>query len=693
MFIRLRSRVATVLPPVLLIALTIFVFGPATVYKGNAVEFGFPLADLLSAYLIPFFGLLLLLTCIGFLLPEKLLRFYVATLFACGLLLWIQGSFLVWNYGLFDGNLINWSKYRWQGYLDLLIWLTFLVLALIFRKKIIRVISFVSWSLIVLQCVLLIVAVSGLKNNSGKTKTNWQVPADLYNYSDSLNVIHFMCDNFQTDVFLEIVKENSLESKLDGFTAFRENLANANSTSISVPSIFSGNTYDGSVSVGDFFNKSISENGFHNILFQKGFKVNFIPHIKMPHNSVTNYYSIPYLYGKSWNDECVFKATYLLDVVFFRLMPHFIKQIFYNGGNWRISPFFTESPNQKIRSVFTFMHDYINNIKGSGAKPVYHYIFIDPPHPPDWIKNDGSFSRKILEPTRENYKIQATHSLYLFIELLNQLSQKGLYDKSLIILQSDHGSSFQPIKNGITQFIGHSRTPAMLAIKRPNEKGIMKISDAQTMNSDIPATIMDILKFENNFNGLSVFSIDTMKNRQREMVIQNERYAVNGSIYNPDSWQIISALEVSKKIPDYSWGTEISFGLNGNAEIYEGAGWNIPEGNGQTTEGKYSRLNLMVDEIKSDILLETKLIPYIPNGKLSRQRVNVLLNGTLIGNWILTKQGQQTCSILIPNNLLTGKSIQLDFILPDADSPKSLGISPDARIRALTMLSMVLKPK
>ena len=38
-----------------------------------------------------------------------------ALFFAIGLLLWIQGNIMVWNYGLLDGHIIPWGDYFWNG--------------------------------------------------------------------------------------------------------------------------------------------------------------------------------------------------------------------------------------------------------------------------------------------------------------------------------------------------------------------------------------------------------------------------------------------------------------------------------------------------------------------------------------------------------------------------------------------------
>jgi hypothetical protein len=688
---KLRSRFSLVTMPALLITLTIFVFAPAMVFKGNMVEIGFNLADILAIYIIPSLGLFLMLVVIGFVFPEKVFRIYISLLLITGVLIWIQGSFLVWNYGQFDGNIIDWTKYRWQGFIDLFIWLIFITLAIIFRKSIIPVSYIICWSLIIIQGSFFILSVSVLKNNSPATKSDWNVPADLLNYSDSLNVIHFMLDNFQTDVFLEVVQENSFDSKLEGFTAFRENMANASTTVVSIPSIFSGDIYDGSVSVGNFFSKSISEKGFHHVLHQNGFRINFIPHIDMPRDGVTNYYTIPYLYGRTRDEECAYKATYLLDIVIFRSFPHFVKKIIYNGGNWRISPLFAQSPNQGLKSVFDFMKDYSKNIRIFGPLPAYHFIFLDPPHPPYMINKDGSFATEILSPTIGNYKIQAKYSLKLFIDFIDMLKQKKLYDKSLIILQSDHGSSFPPTKNGITMSIQRKRVPAMLAIKRPHETGKMKISDAQTMNADIAATILEILRIDNYSKRISVFSLDTMKNRNREFVTLTDHYDVVGSLYNIHSWRNGTSIKRLKVDTFYAWDSVISFGLMGNSEIYQITGWSTPINEEQWNDGKLSQMRMIINETHSDILLEATFTPFLPKGKLKQQRVSIRVNGNNVGEWVVNKNICQTCSILIPSRFIKGKIFNLDFLFPDATSPKSLNLSPDRKLLAIKMRNLILK--
>jgi hypothetical protein len=72
----------------------------------------------------------------------------------------------------------------------------------------------------------------------------------------------------------------------------------------------------------------------------------------------------------------------------------------------------------------------------------------------------------------------------------------------------------------------------MLAVKPPFSRTPMIISDAQTMNSDIPATIMDVLNISYPFKGDSIFKIDPAENRQRLFVTgKKEKYLVEGSLF------------------------------------------------------------------------------------------------------------------------------------------------------------------
>ncbi len=693
MYTNLRSRLLNILAPALLITLNLFLFGPSTVYKGNAVEFSFPLVQLLLVYLLPFFGLLALLVAVALPLRPKTFRIYTALLITLGLMLWVQGSFLVWKYGLFDGNGIDWKLFRYQGWVDLAVWLAACALIVGLRNKIAGYFNIMSWALIAVQGALFIVtAISPAPSSQPlKTKAVEGVPDDLYNYSDSLNVVHFMMDHFQTDVFLEVMQEGGFEKDLEGFTLFRDNMANANTTAVSIPSIFSGNIFDGTMSVGENFRHNISKFGFHHILHDKGFKINFVPHIKMPDSNVTNYYTIPESGSRSIREERVFKATWLLDISLFRHLPQPAKQFIYDNNNWFISKLFSESPNERIMGVFSFLDTYTNSLKLSGHQPVYHYIFIDPPHPPYVLDEKGNFAGTALPPKRENYKNQARFTLGKFITYINALKNNGLYNKTLIVLQSDHGAFFKPYFNGQVSNIELERVPALLAVKPVGATGPLVISDAETMNADIPATILDLVGIPSGYPGMPVFEIKPGQVRTRPFVTQTDLWEVRGPIYDALSWEKKSELGHRTKNPQYFWGKIIRFGLLGNAYDYKDTGWSTALDGYEWNNGKKFTMKFLVDPPQSDVLLEMSTSPFLHENKVTKQNIIVMVNGREAGKWLIDQAGLQTLSLLIPKALFREKEQTLEFVCPDAISPKTLDISLDLRELALAVYSVTMK--
>ena len=134
---------------------------------------------------------------------------------------------------------------------------------------------------------------------------------------------------------------------------------------------------------------------------------------------------------------------------------------------------------------------------------------------------------------------------------LKKLKQMEIYDSSLIILQGDHGSNIKPLINGVEIDLEVKRAAALLTIKRPGDQAVFKLSTAKTTLTDIPATVMDILKMEHQFGGYSVFKLDETKDRKREFGICYEphtkltKYLVDGSIFDPTKWKKLGVYEVN----------------------------------------------------------------------------------------------------------------------------------------------------
>lgn len=694
----IKEKLIIFSPSALLLTMNIFLFAPATVYKGNLNEFSFGFIDLLLIYIIPFFVVNLLLLLIGLIIPRKKTKLYNCILLTIAILLWFQGNFLLWDYGVFDGTLINWSEYKWQGWLDLSIWVLLIMLVITFHQRISIISSFISIGFIIIQSFLLITASVCINQNFWLREQNasFKVPEGLTSYSANFNIIHIVLDHFQTDVFLEIVDEESLHDKFDGFILYKENIANAPLTTLSVPTMFSGEIYDGSQGINEYYEESFSKKGINNLLFDKGYNVNLVPPFQIPETKYTNYYNVPDIYGGTVQQERFFCAMRLLEIAIFRQVPHYIKYYIYNNNNWHLTRIFSISSTKKIVSDLNFFQNYILNLKIDNDNPSYHFLHLYAPHPPYVLDEHGKF-RDDLNQNRKNYQNQAKYTLNLFIEFLKKLEIMEMYDSSLIILSSDHGSEFPPIINGIEKDIGIVRVPALLAIKPPESRGNIKISNAQTMISDIPATIMDVLGLKNIFEGSSVLSITPDIIRDRIFIVRNQKegnivqYIVRGSIFNPDSWMKKNEISIKRtKIYRYEWGEPINFGVLGNAEKYQEKGWSIPENNYEWNNGHEASIIFQADKPVGDIELVATFIPFLDEDKLKEQRVFIKMNEQEVGKWLINDAGYQQKSLLIPKELINSSIINLTFEFPDAVSPKELNITNDPRIASIAMVSITL---
>jgi hypothetical protein len=112
-----------------------------------------------------------------------------------------------------------------------------------------------------------------------------------------------------------------------------------------------------------------------------------------------------------------------------------------------------------------------------------------------------------------------------------------------------------------------------------------------------------------------------------------------------------------------------------DADQYLWYGWSGREESFRWTDGHEAALVFGLDSI-TDILLDMKLGPFLPKGKMNEQRVIVSLNGQQIETLTLKEEGADDHKLLLPKNLLRDKNL-LVFGLPDANSPRNFGINDD----------------
>lgn len=385
----IKHKLNLCIPVALLFTLNIYLFAPAAVYEKNMQEFSFGLLELLSFYILPFAVTIVVFIVLAIIIPKNKIHYYVSLLLALAVLFWVQGTFVSWDYGVFNGILIDWEKYKWHGIVDLLVWSAVIAAALIFARRVSRVANLVSVGLIVVQGIFLVVVGFSHAENFWLEKYDrvMKFPESLAHYSNDLNVVHIVLDHFQTDVFLEIIKEESLFDKFDGFTLYKENMTNVPLTSFSIPAMFSGEIYDGKVVQSEYYQECLAEKGFHNYLHENGYIVNLVPVMPFPEGGYDNHYKVPHVYGGTIKDEKFQKASHLFEIALFRYSPQIIKRCIYNKDRWLVSRILSKPPGNTQVSHVAFFKDYIHSIMKKEDRPAYHFLHLNPPHPPLCIRS------------------------------------------------------------------------------------------------------------------------------------------------------------------------------------------------------------------------------------------------------------------------------------------------------------------
>ncbi|MBT8369029.1 MAG: LTA synthase family protein [Deltaproteobacteria bacterium] len=675
------------LAPAVLLVSIIFFFGPANIYLGNVSEFNVSLIDILGHYAIPGIISLMILSGIIVLSSGIYLRLFVCFMFTIGILMWIQGNIFVWQYGLLDGQGIDWAKYGLRNWMDGLLWGSFLVATCFLNKQVYKIVGLTSMVLLSLQLVYL-VFMSVQKPELWKKKSQFFVskppPEEIFQFSKKMNVIHVILDSFQSDFFMEILDKDLdfFSGALDGFTFFSETTGSYPTTYFSVPAILSGKNYKNHVPMQEFFQHIMNDRTIPNVLYANGYDVDLAMHGPLYFKGhFSSSYNIPTPYGLTKAKYVQSKAALMLDLVLFRYAPHFLKKEVYNNQSWFFQRIIRH--DQKLQFVpyshKVFFDDLIENMTINRQKPVYKYIHLNITHSPVVMNANCKFTGKVLPRSKENLKMQETCALYQFIEFLEKLKSLGIYDGSFIILQADHGAGGDvemtpPHKamneSYIAGMVG-SALPLML-IKPPSSKGTLRISEAQAMLSDTAATISSILDINVEFPGQSVFDIDPNEDRERRYYHHKWRhehwraqyfprldeYSINGSAFKRSSWRLVDI-----HFPDNMWlqTQKIDFGTEDGSEFLL-AGWGYNE---RSTEGftynwalgKSATITVALPEEK--VILKANVKPYVSN---TPQNITVKVDEKLIGRWDLSNnQNWQEHRLVIGPNHHRPKVSILEF--------------------------------
>ncbi|MCE5231258.1 LTA synthase family protein [bacterium] len=509
-------RKTAVIGSAFLLSATAIVFAPLQIFLTNTMEFGFDLKAL--AWRLAVLAVIpAVLLAAGLALTSRWHRLHeraTVFVFIVGAALWIQGNFMVWNYGPLDGRPINWGVHLGQGFLDASIWLVLLVLGWFCAPWLYR--NLIAVGTACLIAIQLITILSFAWRAPAEGQPYWIDRSEPFHFSSNRNVIVVLLDGFQTDVFNDILnRKKALVSPFGGFTYYRNSVSTFPNTFLSVPNLLTAQVYDNSEPLPKFIADAFrAESSLPRALKAHGYEVDLFPLpyvdnvvLRSPEtmSNITTHATVP-------GDQ----LAYLLDTGLFRCVPHFMKPLVFSNNNWLIGNALrhvkrfaysdsaaaaaAEGANEADQNWLydlTFLSDFQKGIKIDRKAPVFKYYHLVGNHEPFRLNEDLHY--EAMDATPANMRRQGEACVKIMGRFLETLRQCGIYDKSMIVVIGDHGSVFPA--DASTAGVGGdpNRAPAetvppkslpLVLIKPFGATGDLKISDAPVSLGDLPATVL-----------------------------------------------------------------------------------------------------------------------------------------------------------------------------------------------------------
>jgi len=697
------KRIIGLLSVSIMVASNILLFGPFNIYQGNIAEFDFSLFSSLSDCVFPFIIFSLTACIIGLLLPQRIYKRYVTLLVAIGVLLYIQGNFFVWDYGLFGTGDIDFNEKSWRGWIDCSVWVVVLIVSFVYYKIISRKALLISIILFTLQFVVLFYTIIEnpkiLQANKGNSEFSTQHEKVL-KFSSKQNIIHIIPDCLQSTVFKEIIDSNPghYYETFKGFTFFSEATGVYPTTFFSIPAFLSSRRYRNDMPMMQYLDSTLKGKNILNVLQENGYEIDLVTLKWYEKAPSTFFFDIPYPYNASIQKRRKIEAETILKWVYLRYLPHFLKGYYFYGMRGSAparnakqdigpnNPQHQSALADRVRLYSIANKDFLKDIVANSSidrnKPVYKFLHVHQIHWPFFMTSDCKVGQ-VLPATWNNVRNQAKCGLDEIVEVLEKLKSLGIYDSSLIVINADHGypgipnslkyfksiglekrldskaNDLAPNKEAFAQILATAMPTLM--IKPPHSQGLFEISNAQVELTDIPDTIASIMKINETFNGKSVYEVDPDITRERHYLFydrhppkRNEtnyctkitEYIIRGSVFDPSSWQRGSVFDGPDDLLTVQT-KKIDFGSD-KAFNFLITGWSGNESfeDGLTFNWALGRsASILLSLPKEAVRLTANVKPHLFS---KPQSITISVDGKVIGIWNLSNRWEwQERSIVI----------------------------------------------
>lgn len=473
-------------------AFFIGLYGPLELYFTNVEEFQFSFGALFPQ-LVKLFALIFAACLIGFAFCYVLYdRFYELVVVGAALVyfcLLVQGMFFSGSLPTLDGTEIDWSMYRKEYLVSVLLWgLSACGFVLLTRfLKLRRMKKLISAGAVFCTAVLLVTLVTlGVTNDGFRTKSRaMPTKNEEFTMSTDQNLVILVVDAVDSQTFREMMEQNSPQFRetLEDFTYYPNTVCAYPFTKYAIPYILTGIWNENTEDFNTFTTKSMDASPLLQTLREQNYRMGaYETDLVYDSDNIYEFENVKDI------DYCFSSVPKLLKeelkLVWFKYAPYPLKPL----AHVRMSAFDNLlDPGDGLELYDWNNADFYEDIGQRAIVKVedkcFRFIHIEGAHVPYCYDKDVN----IIDEAEGSYPKNMECTMTIVDRYLNKLKDAGVYDQTAIVLMGDHGFQY----NWDDRLEG--RCNALLAVKGVGEHHDMLLSEAPISYEDLQEAYQRLL--------------------------------------------------------------------------------------------------------------------------------------------------------------------------------------------------------
>ena len=542
-------------------ALTVLFVAPVELIAGASGDLLFGLSDVWGIMLAFALAVSLVVSLVLSIFRGKwylgLLTFALCVGCAC----YIQVAFLNGGLPEANGKDVNWvGDHMTSMVVSAIVWLVVIVVPLIVCLKKPRVTRAVVACLSVALLIVQGVGVASLFIGDDGASANGPIVVTedgLFEVSDKANVVVFVLDNYDTKVFEQVFRDDpAMLEQMDGFVWYKNSAGVMIPTSFAVPYLLTGIEPDENEDLPTYLERRYTESSFLEDLHATNYSIGVytdtfgLAYLDDDQEQTEIYDNVMNIHPVSDPIRVSPKDTILLltRCSLYRDMPWVLKPRFWfytdelntripvrsDGGDPSQKPYYIDDAGffgeLQMRGLAVQGGDY------DGAFRFIHMLGAHSPYNLDEMGNNVGVGNSDQER-------QARGSMRMVGDYLRRLKEMGLYEKTAVIITSDHGdwraSMGEPTES----------TEPILLYKPAGELAFegVRESSAPVSHADFQASVLDAMGADYSSYGAtySEYGEDDARIRNFYHITHDDhsrirslmKYEISGDVLDFDNWR------------------------------------------------------------------------------------------------------------------------------------------------------------